>query len=411
MEEVIATTLGPVGYLRSATAIRERCGEVFNLALKGNSDHFNINLDRLDGVVQLVKAETLRHYPDLNVPYHSRWRHFNAGEIDRIAALDGLLESVPKIERCRAKLELAIVSVLLDAGAGDAWGYMDPDSGLRHKRSEGLALASIYAFAEGFFGPESCSVTSERLRAITSDDLKVAFQVSTDNPLLGIDGRRGLLNKLGEVIDSRPQDFRGMQGRLGGVLESIQELGDGESVTASELLRFVLTTFADIWPGRISIAGQNLGDVWKHSKVGGEGETRGLVPIHKLSQWLTYSLLEPLEYLGIQVVGLDHLTGLAEYRNGGLFMDGGVLSLRDSAALSFEHAPSSELIVEWRALTIMLLDETANRLRSLLGKSERDLPLAKVLQGGTWSVGRTLALGRRTGGGPPLKIASDGTVF
>jgi hypothetical protein len=249
---------------------------------------------------------------------------------------------------------------------------MDPDSGLRHKRSEGLALASIYAFAEGFFGPESCSVTSERLRAITSDDLKVAFQVSTDNPLLGIDGRRGLLNKLGEVIDSRPQDFRGMQGRLGGVLESIQELGDGESVNASELLRFVLTTFADIWPGRISIAGQNLGDVWKHSKVGGEGETRGLVPIHKLSQWLTYSLLEPLEYLGIQVVGLDHLTGLAEYRNGGLFMDGGVLSLRDSAALSIEHAPSSELIVEWRALTIMLLDETANRLRSLLGKSERE---------------------------------------
>jgi hypothetical protein len=145
--------------------------------------------------------------------------------------------------------------------------------------------------------------------------------------------------------------------------------------------------------------------------VTGPGETNGLVPFHKLSQWLTYSLLEPLEEFGVHVVGLDQLTGLAEYRNGGLFLDGGVLSLKDPAAAAVDHAPSAEIIVEWRALTIILLDQTAARLREMLGKSEVELPLAKVLQGGTWSVGRTLATGRRAGGGPPLKIQSDGTVF
>jgi hypothetical protein len=135
------------------------------------------------------------------------------------------------------------------------------------------------------------------------------------------------------------------------------------------------------------------------------------VPLHKLSQWLTYSLLEPLEQGGIAIEGLDQLTGLAEYRNGGLFIDGGLLAVKNPDVLMVSHAPSSELVVEWRALTVILLDKTAARLREVLGKNEVELPLAKVLQGGTWAVGRKLATGRRHGGGPPLTIESDGTVF
>jgi len=42
-----------------------------------------------------------------------------------------------------------------------------------------------------------------------------------------------------------------------------------------------------------------------------------IVPFHKLTQWLTYSLLEPLETAGLTVVNLDELTALPEYRNGG----------------------------------------------------------------------------------------------
>ncbi len=83
-------------------------------------------------------------------------------------------------------------------------------------------------------------------------------------------------------------------------------------------------------------------------------ETTGLVPLHKLSQWLSYSLIEPLQWAGIEVTDIDGLTGLAEYRNGGLFIDTGVLTLRDPAAAQREHTVDSELVVEWRALTVAL---------------------------------------------------------
>lgn len=407
----MAANVDPLVYLRSPIAIRERCQQLFDLGLKGELDHFTIAMPRLEGVAAIVKSETLRNYPTLDVPYHSRWRHFNAGDLDRNHVVNEILAPLPPKERCRSKLELAIISVLLDAGAGDVWGFVDNNSGVRHKRSEGLAVASLYSYGDGVFGPEPFMATGERLRAITPNELGAAFQVSKDNYLLALEGRCALLNSLGNLMASRPQDFKGSPGRLGGILETFLGLAQGKTIKASDILSVVLTTFSSIWPGRISLAGQNLGDVWRHSKVTGPGETNGLVPFHKLSQWLTYSLFEPLEELGVEIVGVDQLTGLAEYRNGGLFIDGGVLALKDPAAATVEHSPSSEIIVEWRALTVILLDRTAALLRQMLGKNDVELPLAKVLQGGTWSVGRTLATGRRRGGSPPLQIQSDGTVF
>ncbi len=135
------------------------------------------------------------------------------------------------------------------------------------------------------------------------------------------------------------------------------------------------------------------------------------MPFHKLSQWLTYSLLVPILESGIPVSGVDELTGLAEYRNGGLMLDSGLISLRDPSIASKAHSPSSEVIVEWRALTLVLLDEIAARVREKLGKSAAEFPLAKVLEGGTWHAGRKLAREKRKGGGPPLNLDSDGTVF
>jgi hypothetical protein len=139
--------------------------------------------------------------------------------------------------------------------------------------------------------------------------------------------------------------------------------------------------------------------------------TSGLVPLHKLSQWLAYSLIEPLQMAGIEVTDIDGLTGLAEYRNGGLFIDTGVLALRDGAAAQRKHAVDSELIVEWRALTVALLDRIADAIRQNWRLDRQNLPLARVLQGGTWAAGRKLAQQLRTGGAPPLQVVSDGTVF
>jgi hypothetical protein len=50
-------------------------------------------------------------------------------------------------------------------------------------------------------------------------------------------------------------------------------------------------------------------------------------------------------------------------------------------------------------------------VRGRLALSAAELPLAKVLQGGTWSAGRRIAREKRPDGTPPIAIDSDGTVF
>ena len=182
-------------------------------------------------------------------------------------------------------------------------------------------------------------------------------------------------------------------------------------LAATEILALLLEALGPIWPGRIAIGGIDLGDTWRHPAVAVDGPTHGLVPFHKLSQWLAFSLIEPLQEAGIEVTDIDGLTGLAEYRNGGLFIDLGVIAPRSAELLAAAHHPGDEAIVEWRALTVCLLDRLAPRVRDVLGLTPAQLPLAGVLEGGTWSAGRRIAREKRADGGPPIRIISDGSVF
>ena len=102
--------------------------------------------------------------------------------------------------------------------------------------------------------------------------------------------------------------------------------------SAARVLGALLDRLSGIWPTRQWLNGTPLGDVWRHPAAGGDGLDAGWVPFHKLSQWLAYSLLEPFEWAGVQVHELDALTGLPEYRNGGLLLDAGVLVPRDCGA-------------------------------------------------------------------------------
>lgn len=400
----------PVAYLRGTRAIRERCAELYQQGLAGTLDHFHVRPERLDGIVSFVKIDTLSNYPDLQVPHHSRWRHFNGGEIDRATAISDLLKELNPRERCRAKVELSLLSALLDVDPGNRWTFRDVDTSMRNKGSEGLALAAVYGFWEGAFG-DPLSATSTRLKEFSSDDLARTFQLSSDNQIVRPDARHAILNSLGRIIETRRELFKGSPGRLGGILESVLAAGDGKGVDASAILAVLLDAFADLWGSGVKIAGRQMGDVWKHSKVGGAGDTRGIVPIHRVAQWMVYSLVEPLADFGITVRKVEELTGLADYSNGGLFLDGGVLTPKDPSALGAIHSVSSEFVVEWRALTVALLDETAKRLPAALGKGSNEFPLSKVLQGGTWSAGRKFAAGRRSDGTPPIKVESDGTIF
>ena len=65
----MASITDPVQYLRTPIAIRERCQQIFDLGLKGELNHFTLNMPRLPGVAELVKSETFRQYPTLEVPH------------------------------------------------------------------------------------------------------------------------------------------------------------------------------------------------------------------------------------------------------------------------------------------------------------------------------------------------------
>lgn len=398
-----------IAYLRSPLAIRARCETIFDAAVAGALAHFAVDLDALPAVVDKVVEVTRAAYPDLNIPVHGRTNHFRAGGVDRVAAFEGHLASLSPDERARAWVDLIVISVLLDAGAGDTWRYHDAATGLRIGRSEGLAVASLHAFEAGTFSSDPAQplrVDDTALRALDPSKLAAAFQVTADNPLAGLDGRVGLLHGLGAAIMASPQRFPG--GRPGGLVDAF---GDAAAIDSTAILRVLLEGLAPIWPGRIELGGANLGDVWRHPAAGGAGPSAGLVPFHKLSQWLAYSLFEPLERTGRTIGAPGALTGLPEYRNGGLLIDLGVLVPKRDDICTLVHAPGDEVIVEWRALTVALLDRVAEGVRDRLGKSPAELPLACVLEGGTWAAGRAVAQERRPGGGPPIRIASDGTVF
>ena len=238
-----------------------------------------------------------------------------------------------------------------------------------------------------------------------------AFQVSEANPLAGIEGRVELMNALGRTLRAKPEVFGQTLPRIGNMYDYFVERADDGAISARELLITVLGAFSNIWPGRIELGGENLGDVWRHPAIRRDDASDGLVPLHKLSQWLAYSLVEPLQWTGIRVYGLNALTGLAEYRNGGLFMDLGVLELRDPSNRNKAQDAGSELVVEWRALTVALLDRLAPLVRRRLGMDDEALPLVKILEGGTWSAGRRVAAEKRADGEPPIRVKSDGTVF
>lgn len=412
---------GEVAYLRSAGAIRDRCGVLFALAQADKLNHFRCDLSQLGRVADYVIQVMRDSYPDLEIPFHSRWRHFAAGGVPRLGQLEEMLIGLSPVEQAAVKFDLVIISVLLDAGAGNNWQYLELETGQIFRRSEGLAVASFRMFCQGVFSSnpqQPLQVDALGLQKLSQSALAAGFQASAKNPLVGVTGRWELLQKLAKVLHSKPQMFGEENPRIGKLVNHLLAQSDDRQLAAEKVLTSVLESFSEIWTGRVEIAGINLGDVWHHPAL--KPETLhplsftlhpSLVPFHKLSQWLSYSLLEPLQELGLNITKLDTLTGLPEYRNGGLCIDLGLLQAKHSAVLQQSHSAGSEVIVEWRALTVILLDQIAAAVRQKLGMNAEQLPLVKVLQGGTWSAGRKIAAELRAGGVPPIQLESDGTVF
>lgn len=380
--------------LLSAAAVRAKAQEALALALDDGLPEWRVDLGRLPHTADAVARVIRDQYPSLDVPFHARWRHFHARGRDLWAELAAEAGWTDPAERARAAFDLCITSVLLDAGSGPRWKFLDGPTGSTTARSEGLGIASLRLFQSGALSTSAdAPLRADGLKTFEAATLARAFQVSDANPLVGLEGRAALLRRLGEAV-----------GRPGDLYDVMAARAVGGALPAPVILEVLLERLGPIWENRLVIDGVPMGDTWRHPAL-------GLVPIHKLSQWLAYSLIEPLQDAGIDVVDIDGLTGLAEYRNGGLFIDDGVLVLKDPADSDRTHAVGDPLVVGWRALTVALLDRIAPLVRERLSVSEAAFPLARVLEGGSWATGRRLAAERREGGGPPLKINSDGTVF
>jgi hypothetical protein len=403
-----------VSALLSAQAVRERADEMLEIGLSNALPNFRIDTVHLGPAANFVADVIRENYPGMKVPLHARWRHF-------VFAGRDLWQDIAKrptwpsaAARARAEFDLAIVSVLLDAGAGADWRFNDQPTGVRVGRSEGLALASLRMFESGLFSSDQhdpLRADAAKLSALTIQDLANGLQVSARNPITGLDGRAALLARLGRTLMDRPSVFAVCDSaRPGGLFDHFTRLG-GASVAATAMLKELLVTLGPIWPSRLSLHDMPLGDTWKHGAIKRADATDGLVPLHKLSQWLTYSLIEPMTSAGFAVGDLDGLTGLAEYRNGGLFIDTGVLIARNPSLLHQELAVDSEAVVEWRALTVALLDRIAPLVKHKLGVARDALSLGSILEGGTWAAGRRIAKQKRPDGSPPLNIVSDGSVF
>jgi hypothetical protein len=401
--------------LLAAAAVRERSQELLDIAIADGLEHWRVDLDRLPDVAAFTAGVIRERYPDLRVPFHSRWRHFTLNGRDLWGELKARSGPREHAAWARAAFDLAITSVLLDAGAGPGWSYRDPASGLTAARSEGLAIASLRLFESGALSAtpgDPLRADAETLAHLPANLLAEAFQANDDNPLLGLEGRATLLRHLGARAKARPDLFALADSpRPGGLFDAMAARAEHYRLPAPMILQVLLEALGPIWPDRLSLEGVPLGDTWRCPAIKRADATDGLLPLHKLSQWLAYSLIEPLQSAGITVTDIDGLTGLAEYRNGGLFVDKGVLALRDASDAGRSHGVGDALVVGWRGVTVALLDRIAPLVRDELGVTAPAFPLARVLEGGTWAAGRIAANALRADGGPPLKVISDGTVF
>ena len=398
--------------LWTVDAVRERTSELLELGERGALEHFAIDGARIDSTAEFVANITRERHPDLRVPLHSRWRHFEGPDGSsrwETVAGDADLRGT---ERARSAVELTVISVLLDAGAGSSWRYSDEWSGTTLGHSEGLAVATFDLYRRG-------TLSSDPVRPLRADAagldridrtaFEQAFQLGDRNPLTGVAGRIRCLRSIGRAVAARPEFARcidpraGTVRRLGHLFDHIRAAAAGGRMPARDLLRIVMTALR-------GVIGRALGDVWPHAGIRRPNPTDGLLALHKLFQWLTWSLVEPLAEGGVTITDTEALTGLAEYRNGGLLLDTEVIVPRHPLP-DRPLSPGTPIVVEWRGLTVALLDRLRPRVAEKLGLAESGFTIGQLLEGGTWWAGRRIAEELREDGSPPIRTASDGTVF
>ena len=404
----------PVAALLSATAVRESCGAVFATIEGGESAHFLWRPERLAAVTDRVVAALQPRAPAPPLLPHGCWRHFAAAGVDRWGAAAPAAGS-DRRARARVRCELALASVLLDAGASGAWRYVDAPTATTLAGAEGIAVATLRMYLAGLFSADRRSplrIDAAALATLDASRLGAGFGAGAANPLPGLAARVAVLRRLGEVAAATTAVFDA-PARLGHLFDHLEAQAVRAVLPAALLLRALLRALAPVWPSRLRVDGIPLGDCWRHPAAridGAPAAAQGFVALHRQALWLAMSLVEPLEEAGIGVTGQDELTALADECNGGLLLDAGVLVPRDPAQQSGILRVNDPAVVEWRAATVAGLGLVADRLRPAPGAGATPVP-PRVLAAAVRSAARQLAAELRPGGDPPLRVDVDGGYF
>ncbi|KAH1553806.1 hypothetical protein KXX57_006474 [Aspergillus fumigatus] len=411
------TTLGKVG------SVEEAAEAVLQLAEEGRLNHFEYHPDRLQDAVQYVINIIKRDFgPDKYhlIPPHGRWQHFEVGGVSRPESLlkQWKSDGANPLEQTR-----------------DRWRFTEPDTDIVVGRSEGTALASYNMFVNGDFSTVDSErrdvVMGQALKDFDAATLQRGFQIDEKtNPLVGASSRVELLRALGQSLLNLPEIF-GPAGRPGNLVDYLlSQSSTTKEINYETLWTTLQTVLLPVWPSsRTHIDGRPLGDAWPLQVLADDAQVTHqnskcahIQPFHKLTQWLAYSLTVPFErLLGVKWTNMDLGTGLPEYRNGGLFVDLGVLTLKPAAEEHGRHNSGSTLpafeatsdeIVEWRAMTVALLDKLHEQIMNSEVFSGVRLRLAQVLEAGSWKAGRELAAEKRPETrSSPILILGDGTLF
>ncbi|KAF7559197.1 hypothetical protein G7046_g4965 [Stylonectria norvegica] len=428
-----------IKYLTGLRAVRDRAGLVLEAAQQGQLTHFEYHEDLMPKVAETVAGLITRDFgPDRYniIPPHGRWQHFEVGDVPRIATLikEWELRGSDSLEIARCLTDLFFVSVLLDAGAGDDWKFTEETPAGVYGRSEGIAVASLYMFTRGGFSSDPNSPTprvdGSGLVSLKEGTFSKFFQLSATNPIIGSASRVSLLNSIGSSLLNNPDIF-GPSGRPGLLVDYMLKTQTTPGNLDYEILWFTLQKLLlPAWPNdRTVVDGVPIGDAWPLQVLSNMRSTNTtscfadtIQPFHKLTQWLAYSLQAPfIRVLGMKWGNADLGTGLPEYRNGGLFVDLGVLKLRKEVleqglAASNSNVPSfpakDDVIVEWRAMTVALLDQLHGLIKERFLLHGVEISMVQMLEAGTWKCGRELAATLRPETrGPPILVQGDGTLF
>ncbi|KAJ5984713.1 hypothetical protein N7481_006812 [Penicillium waksmanii] len=435
--------MAEIEYLKGLKAVRERAHLVLEAAAQDNLTHFSYLPDLMPGVADFVAGIiNVQRLWSQSIPRdssHGRWQHFEIGGVPRVEKLIKGWQSVgdDETEITRRLIDLFFVAVLLDAGAGDVWKFTEPDTGNEYGRSEGIAVAALYMFKAGAFSDGGADIeeadkfyTGRGLVSLDIAEFRKNFQITANNEIISDISRVSLLQSVGHSLLNLPEIF-GDKGRPGNIVDYLlANRKNGENLNYEVLWSVLQKTLLPAWPkNRTHVSGVPIGDAWPlqtlerlNSDRQAQNGALNIQPFHKLTQWLAYSLSVPfIRVLGLDWDNIDQGTGLPEYRNGGLFVDLGVLRLKENVLKegqknSKQETPSfdatSDVIVEWRSMTVALLDTLHKLIADRFALQGVRISMAQMLEAGTWKGGRELAAKYRPETkSSPIVIQGDGTLF